>query len=118
MWRSVPQIPPANTLTRISPAPGRGTGTSVSSSPAPPSGLSSAFIRISETLGRAASRVCQPGGLGRGKETAVCVQRQAQRLRLFVNQTGDEVDRQPDRLFAILDQRVGGQNGVDRVAGA
>src|SRR2546425_6554162 len=109
MWRSVPQIPPPKTLTRISPGPGRGTGTSVSPNPGPASGLIRAFMR------------CGTGSLPdsdgprrrRAQEAAVGLQREAQRRRPLVGQPGDDLHRQAHRLLAVFHMRVGHQDGVD-----
>src|SRR4030066_2024192 len=97
MWRSVPQIPPAKTLTRIPPPPMDGTGTSTSSSPGPASVFPSAFIALSILRWghrRALGGFCE--------EPAVVGQRQAEVLRLAVPEAGAELHRQRPGLPWIL----------------
>src|SRR4030065_2040102 len=93
MGRSVPQTPPAKTLTRISSPPMDGTGTSTSSSPGPASVFTSAFIALS--ILRWGHRRAL-GGFG--EDPAVVGQRQAEVLRLAVHEAGDELHRQSHRF--------------------
>src|SRR3990172_6074971 len=100
MCRSVPQIPPAKTLTRISWPPMDGTGTSTSSSPGPASVFTSAFIALS-ILRRGHRRAL--GGFG--EEPAVVGQRQAEVLRLAVHEACGELHRQGHGRPAVLPGR-------------